>query len=234
MLQCQLAWDDEDWSKPCSAALREKIDHLEILIQSLKKEITDDVHYFGVQLEQPEKLAQRLHDLVKPLLENYFLVKSKQTESSIMQMSVLAADGLSKKKLEASPSKHNKKVEEKECFNLLEKNERKSPSMELEERKINHPQQKKDAIISKFIATDELSEKDINKLNRLQGKRMPNSAPVKSGRRSSIKSEPSDPMVKASSASTSLEKAGSREREERKSTISKAKVTQHRLQLKAK
>ncbi|KAI3471707.1 hypothetical protein Pfo_028357 [Paulownia fortunei] len=87
MLQCQLAWDDEDWSKPCSAALREKIDHLEILIQSLKKEITDDVHYFGVQLEQPEKLAQRLHDLVKPLLENYFLVKSKQKYFSFNRFS---------------------------------------------------------------------------------------------------------------------------------------------------
>lgn len=80
MLQCQLAWDDEDWSKPCSAALREKIDHLDILIQSLKKENTEDVHYFGLQLEQPEKLAQRLHDLLKPLLENYFLVKSKQVK----------------------------------------------------------------------------------------------------------------------------------------------------------
>ncbi|KAL6555379.1 hypothetical protein OROGR_006637 [Orobanche gracilis] len=86
MLQCQIAWDDEDWSKLCSVALREKIDCLDIAIEGLKKEITEEVRYLAVGIEQPERLAQRLHDLLKPLLEKYLLVKSKQRESSTIHM----------------------------------------------------------------------------------------------------------------------------------------------------
>lgn len=71
MLQCQLVWDDEKWSKHCSAALREKIDHLDILIECSKKDNREN----GLQSET-EELPPRLHDLLKPLLENY-LAKSE-------------------------------------------------------------------------------------------------------------------------------------------------------------
>lgn len=71
MLKCQLVWDDVDWSEQCSAVLREKIDHLDNLIQGLKENREN-----GIRVET-EELPPRLHDLLKPLLENY-LVKPKQ------------------------------------------------------------------------------------------------------------------------------------------------------------
>ncbi|PIN06528.1 hypothetical protein CDL12_20918 [Handroanthus impetiginosus] len=238
MLRCQLGWDDEDLSKPCSAALREKIEHLDILIHCLKKEVTEDVHDFSIYLEQPHKLPQRLHDLVKPLLENYFLVKSNQTENGISHVTDLIATGLGKMKSVANTSKSKKKVEAKECIDLLKKNQTKSLFVEPEERKINHHQQNKDVMTRKFVGDGEPYEKDINKLNRLQGKSRPGSAPVKSGKSCSIKSRLSNPLVKDSNASTSTEKAGSREMDERrnidKETITKAKVTQCELALESK
>ncbi|KAL6505941.1 hypothetical protein OROHE_022660, partial [Orobanche hederae] len=139
MLQCQIAWDDEDWSKLCSVALREKIDCLDIAIEGLKKEITEGVRYLAVGIEQPEKLAQRLHDLLKPLLENYLLVKSKQGESSTIHMpAVLPADGLGEKKLESRTSEYKEKVEQKRCINQLKQNERENVLVKLKERKLNH------------------------------------------------------------------------------------------------
>lgn len=71
MLKCQLLWDDEDWSKQCSAVLREKIEHLDILLQS-----SEENRENGLRVET-EELPPRLHDLLKPLLENY-LSKPKQ------------------------------------------------------------------------------------------------------------------------------------------------------------
>lgn len=76
MLQChQLAWDDEQWSKQCCAALREKIARLDPLMESLKKDNRES----GLQSET-EELPPRLHDLLKPLLESY-LAKSKQVRA---------------------------------------------------------------------------------------------------------------------------------------------------------
>ena len=72
MLQCQLAWDDEKWSKQCTVALREKTDHLDILIQRLKKDNNGN----NLQSET-EELPPRLHDLLKPLMESY-IAKSEQ------------------------------------------------------------------------------------------------------------------------------------------------------------
>lgn len=85
MLQChQLAWDDEEWSKQSSAALREKIDRLDILIESSKEDGREN----GLQSET-EELPPRLHDLLKPLLEGY-LAKSKQVRAlSIFFITIL-------------------------------------------------------------------------------------------------------------------------------------------------
>ncbi|KAL6498461.1 hypothetical protein OROHE_026558 [Orobanche hederae] len=58
---------------------------------------------------------------------------------------------------------------------------------------------------------------DIIKLNRLQGKRMPESAPMKS-RRISVKPEPPDPMPEALVSTTSVENAGSRKMDEMNNT----------------
>lgn len=78
MLQChQLAWDDEQWSNKCSAALREKISRLDLLMESLKKDDREN----GLQSET-EELPPRLHDLLKPLLESY-LAKSKQVRAAL-------------------------------------------------------------------------------------------------------------------------------------------------------
>ncbi|KAL6582457.1 hypothetical protein OROMI_006471 [Orobanche minor] len=91
MLNCQIAWDDEDWSKQCFIALSAQINHFDILIKSLKKtEIAEDLHYL---VEQPEKLAPRLPDLLKPLLENYLKRKSKQVPLSVVQVGGIPLEG---------------------------------------------------------------------------------------------------------------------------------------------
>ncbi|XP_057784241.1 uncharacterized protein LOC131001672 isoform X2 [Salvia miltiorrhiza] len=213
MLQRQLVWDDEKWSKQCSAALREKIDQLAILIERLKKDSREN----GLHLKT-EELPPRLHDL-KPLLENY-LAKSEQTETSMIQMPV-------------SPTVEliNKKIEENSGTIMLKTYERKSKSTELEERKIC-PLQQKDAVIRNFDASgdmctnDEVSKKVISKPNTLEPRRMLNLVHVKL--------EPADPMVKESSASTSIEKVHPRENPETRNNdnkaITEAKAMQGRIQ----
>ncbi|GER52517.1 Rho termination factor [Striga asiatica] len=90
MIKCQQQlWHDEDWSRTCSAALREKIDHLNILIESGKREITEDLSSLEFQIKQPENVAERLCDLVKPLLENHLLGKSKKIQENVFGKNVV-------------------------------------------------------------------------------------------------------------------------------------------------
>ena len=60
-LQSQLGWADETWSDICSAALREKIDCLDILIRSLKNTNVQDEHDFGVCLLMRREPAEKMH-----------------------------------------------------------------------------------------------------------------------------------------------------------------------------
>ncbi|CAK9183819.1 unnamed protein product [Ilex paraguariensis] len=68
ILQSQLAWADEEWSKICSSALRERIDCLNISIQSLKSNNVQDEHDCGVCLLECREPAERMHEIVKGLL----------------------------------------------------------------------------------------------------------------------------------------------------------------------
>ena len=77
-LESQLAWTDETWSDICSAALREKIDCLDILIRSLKNTNVQDQHDFGVCLLLHREPAETLHEILKALPGNYFHQKDEQ------------------------------------------------------------------------------------------------------------------------------------------------------------
>ncbi|XP_051150595.1 uncharacterized protein LOC127264987 isoform X2 [Andrographis paniculata] len=180
MLQCQLAWDDEHWSKPCSAAVRDKIDYLENLTRPLETDNKEEVNCSVVESEQL-KLPPRLHDLVKPLLDNYSSAKIKQISGSC---------GLEfgKKSLGATRSQQDKKLDEKECSNLKKSNKRNSLVMDLEDKIIND------------------SHKTAKDPNKLQRKRMPVSAPAKSGWRSFNKTELFYQMIKDSTTGTRADK----------------------------
>ncbi|XP_057506295.1 uncharacterized protein LOC130789534 isoform X1 [Actinidia eriantha] len=78
-LQSQLAWADETWSDICSAALREKVDCLDILIRSLKNTNVQDEHDFGVCLLLRRESAEKMHEILKALLENYFHQQDEQS-----------------------------------------------------------------------------------------------------------------------------------------------------------
>ncbi|KAL6987190.1 hypothetical protein U1Q18_012941 [Sarracenia purpurea var. burkii] len=88
-LQSQLAWADESWSEICSAVLREKIDCLDILIQDLKNTNVQDELNFGVCLQLHREPAEKMHDIVKALLENYFDRNDEQPANSIVNASNL-------------------------------------------------------------------------------------------------------------------------------------------------
>ncbi|KAI7992956.1 hypothetical protein LOK49_LG12G02714 [Camellia lanceoleosa] len=77
-LQSQLAWTDESWSETCSASLREKINCLDISIQSLKNTNVQDEHDFGGCLLLHREPAERMHEIVKAMLEKYFHQKDEQ------------------------------------------------------------------------------------------------------------------------------------------------------------
>lgn len=80
ILQSKLTWSDKDWCDLCSATLKEKIDHLNISMLTLKKEISGDEHIFGVELLKNKKPVERLHDILKSLWDNCFLLEKNQVE----------------------------------------------------------------------------------------------------------------------------------------------------------
>ncbi|XP_028097686.1 uncharacterized protein LOC114297449 isoform X2 [Camellia sinensis] len=86
-LQSQLAWADESWSEICSASLREKIDCLDISIQSLKNTNVQDEHDFGGCLLLHREPAERMHEIVKAMLEKYFHQKDEQSVDVIVKES---------------------------------------------------------------------------------------------------------------------------------------------------
>ncbi|KAL3819765.1 hypothetical protein ACJIZ3_005670 [Penstemon smallii] len=212
MLQCQLAWDDEDWSKPCSAALQEKIEWLDSSIESLNKVIIKD---FSVELEEPGKVPPRLHDLVKPLLENYFQVKSNQlpyTIPKVFEIIYFFETSLPTRFLFPATSEYLILVL---LHNIVKSTAKKSSTKNLKEKKILNNwnsegccgntsketipllkpaveaemgrNEKEDIISRKPIANphnDKLSVKDTSTFKRQLGKRMRNSPPKKSGRQS--------------------------------------------------
>ncbi|KAL2483053.1 uncharacterized protein Fot_44497 [Forsythia ovata] len=135
ILLSQLTWADKDWSDLCSATLREKIDHLDISVQSLKMEIAGDENFLGVELLKNKKPAERLHDIVKPLWDSCFPLIQKQTEIMIIQRSIPPADELRKLMYR---SKH-RKLKAKKDFALMKNNEFQDPPADPEVRRIKHP-----------------------------------------------------------------------------------------------
>lgn len=78
ILQSQLAWADKEWSELCSAALKEKIECLDIAIQSLKNGSVHNEDEFEDCLQLPREPAERIHDILKSLLGSYFQQKETQ------------------------------------------------------------------------------------------------------------------------------------------------------------
>lgn len=69
VLQSELAWaENREWSEICSTSLGEKINCLDISIQSLKNE---NEHDNNVDLLLHREPAERIHDIVKVLLRRY-------------------------------------------------------------------------------------------------------------------------------------------------------------------
>uniref|UniRef100_A0A5B7B8Q9 Rho termination factor N-terminal domain-containing protein n=1 Tax=Davidia involucrata TaxID=16924 RepID=A0A5B7B8Q9_DAVIN len=120
ILQSQLALADEEWSTICSAALREKIDCLGISIQSLKNENVQDQQDIGDCLPMHKKPAERMHEIVKTLLGNYFQPKDEQpVDVTVKELSSdgvgHATDHLGENKIlsnSASDSVRNEKAKE--------------------------------------------------------------------------------------------------------------------------
>ncbi|CAA0812775.1 Unknown protein, partial [Striga hermonthica] len=218
MLQCQLLWDDEEWSKTCSSALREKIDYLNILIQILKKEIAEDSPLQGIQILQPDKVAERLYVLVKPLLDNHLSGKSMKTESSTACVPILPDDGISEKKLESSNSGHEVTAEKMKSISPLKTYERKNTAMALGEKKSNTTPQEPHALTRKFTATSQICESD--KLHGVPGNQM--SCSAKLGGSSIIKEE-----VKSLTASAKERGKG---KDTGKVVVSKEKSAQQKIE----
>ncbi|KAM7505404.1 hypothetical protein LguiB_004308 [Lonicera macranthoides] len=93
ILQSQLAWADKEWSELCSAALKEKIECLDVAIQSLKNESVHNEEEFEDCLQLPREPAERIHDILKALLGSYFQQKETQPPK-LVQNSTLSTDKL--------------------------------------------------------------------------------------------------------------------------------------------
>jgi hypothetical protein len=75
-LQSQLALaEHEEWPELCCNALTEKINCLDISIRSLKNTDENDIE---VQLLMHKEPAERVHEIVRVLLTNYFQEKDEQ------------------------------------------------------------------------------------------------------------------------------------------------------------
>lgn len=78
ILRSQLAWLDEDWSKLCSTALKEKIDCLGFSIRGLKTKNVQEDCDFGDHLQMLREPAEKIHDILQALLRNCFQQKDNQ------------------------------------------------------------------------------------------------------------------------------------------------------------
>lgn len=76
ILQSELAWaENREWSEICSTSLREKINCLDISIQSLKNENERDINVHLLMRREP---AERIHEIIKVLLRRYCLENDEQ------------------------------------------------------------------------------------------------------------------------------------------------------------
>ncbi|KAG7961933.1 hypothetical protein I3843_09G040500 [Carya illinoinensis] len=76
LLQCELASaEHEEWSELCCNALREKINCLDISLGSLRNADESDIE---VQLLMDIEPAERVHEIVRALLRNYFPENNEQ------------------------------------------------------------------------------------------------------------------------------------------------------------
>ncbi|XP_058205379.1 uncharacterized protein LOC131319231 isoform X3 [Rhododendron vialii] len=85
ILQSQLAWADESWSETCSAALNGKIDCLDISLRSLENADVHGEHDFGGCLLSHSEPAEKIHQILQPLLENYFHQEHEQHALAIIK-----------------------------------------------------------------------------------------------------------------------------------------------------
>lgn len=76
-LQSELAWAEyDDWSRVCCSALRKKIECLDLSIRSLRNENDVDIHL--IIHREP---AERIHEILKTLLDDYCCKKDEQESS---------------------------------------------------------------------------------------------------------------------------------------------------------
>ncbi|XP_058205378.1 uncharacterized protein LOC131319231 isoform X2 [Rhododendron vialii] len=92
ILQSQLAWADESWSETCSAALNGKIDCLDISLRSLENADVHGEHDFGGCLLSHSEPAEKIHQILQPLLENYFHQEHEQTVNSVVSKDDLSLE----------------------------------------------------------------------------------------------------------------------------------------------
>lgn len=78
ILESQLGWLDEDWSKG-STALKEKIDYLGASIHALKSNKLQD-HELGDHEKMPREPAEKIHDILQALLPKC----SQETDNQVL------------------------------------------------------------------------------------------------------------------------------------------------------
>ncbi|KAJ9695903.1 hypothetical protein PVL29_011061 [Vitis rotundifolia] len=90
ILQSELAWaENREWSEICSTSLREKINCLDISIQSLKNENEHDINVHVLMRREP---AERIHEIIKVLLRRYFLEKDEQEQHPVFIIKQSSSD----------------------------------------------------------------------------------------------------------------------------------------------
>lgn len=90
ILQSELAWaENREWSEICSTSLREKINCLDISIQSLKNENERDINVHLLMRREP---AERIHEIIKVLLRRYCLENDEQEQRPVIIIKQSSSD----------------------------------------------------------------------------------------------------------------------------------------------
>ncbi|XVE75569.1 hypothetical protein DITRI_Ditri12bG0104200 [Diplodiscus trichospermus] len=155
-LQSELAWaEHEEWPDICCNALRAKINCLDTSIRKLRNKDEDDIEVCLLLHTEP---AEKLHEIVKVLLESFYCEKNEQNEQC---QDVVGFDSRSgSPELSASLHKNEKSSSSDSCFIAEEENNgleftpkenstSSNPFIELEVKKANS---------SEIIANDDVKD----------------------------------------------------------------------------
>ncbi|XP_048225665.1 uncharacterized protein LOC8284764 isoform X3 [Ricinus communis] len=149
-LQSELAWiEDEEWSQICSNALREKINCLDISIKHLMNKDKNDVEVHLLMHTQP---IETLNEILKDLLSNN-LCKKREQPKEINDAIILISSDVPREALNVM--RENKKGGSSYSIQTVREGMKESssmtedaavhPSLKLQERKTNNPENVKPA-----------------------------------------------------------------------------------------